>query len=85
MPKFIRVDPPGSTYRLPAETDLAKLKDRIHAMVSGQTGRFELDVELGDDPRVKGVLILNAKAFAAVFVIETADVDDPPPVLDEAL
>jgi hypothetical protein len=72
MPHYIIVggaDQKRSTWRLPAEADLDALRSNVGRCMR-DSNHAEITVEMRDDPRTRGTLIVNGNALPFAVVIE---------------
>jgi hypothetical protein len=76
MPKYIRLEPAGGTYRLPAETKLDDLREEIQSAHSARRSA-QVEVEMTDNPLTTGFLVLNPSlpAFLLVELPEDVAID----------
>lgn len=68
----LHIDPPdGTTYRLPAATD----EDQLRADLSrlGEKRCVAIEIEMGDDPRGRGTLYVNAETVISLVLIDIPD------------
>jgi hypothetical protein len=71
--KHLILDPGSTTnWRLPAETDLDGLRAEIKDAMRTEAV-YEVAVEMGNDPRQRGILVLNGRTLTHAGVIELPD------------
>jgi hypothetical protein len=72
MAKHLCIETMNDNWRLPAETDMDNLNQRIsNAFAKGLP--LEVPVELGDDPRARTVLTINTARVKWIAAIETPE------------
>lgn len=83
MAMVMKVEPGGTVYNLPPESDLDQLKQTLAEGIA-RGAAIGVTVDMKDDPTVPAEVFLNGKTITSVLIFDVAAEAGQEPVFDQA-